>query len=325
MSMYKCMDCDHKFQGDLSTMQCPSCGSTNITTARSGPKLDMKWILIAVAILFVIGLISIIGGGEKKMEAKLSVEHGLISIEVEGPNAVTLFSDYKVVIFDDQNQQHGQAIGFFKKKKVAQYSVMQLLEGHCYTFNIERKDGKPINNLVWNTSHEYCVPAAPVKPEIERIEIGIADHEKLVWNHVKVIMKKQGIFTYTIGNQSQSSNEFNNLKPGTYMVKVENEEGISTSQSIVLKDIVQLAPPLTLAQVQEIFDKVSSGGMSASAAQEKLAEGNVDLEKTIEPDIKTLWGALMEASMGERFKVNHFDNDPNTNKIKSGSLNLSRK
>lgn len=319
------MDCDHRFQGDLSTMQCPECGSTNITTSKSGLKLDMKWVLIAVAVLFVIALLSILGGGDGKMEAKLSVEHGLVSIEVEGPTAATLFKDYKVVIFDDQNQQHGEAIGFFKKKKTAQYPVQQLIEGCCYTFNIERKDGKPIKNLIWRTSHEYCVPAAPIKPEIERIEVGVADHEKFVWNRVRVIMKEQGNFIYRIGGQSQSSNEFNGLKPGTYTVIVENEEGFSTSQPLVLKDIVKLAPPLTLAQVQEIFDKVSSGAMSASAAQEKLAEGNVNLEKTIEPDIKTLWGSLMEASMGEKFKVNRFENDANTNKIKSGSLNLSRR
>ena len=65
--------------------------------------------------------------------------------------------------------------------------------------------------------------------------------------------------------------------------------------------------------------------MSASAAQDKLAEGNVNLSSTIHPDIRTLWGALMEAAMGEKFKVNSFDNDPNTNKIKSGSLSLTRR
>lgn len=319
------MDCDHRFQGDLSTMKCPKCGSTNITTSRLGFKLDMKWIFIAIAIIIVIVLLLMLGGGDKKMEAKLSVEHGVVSVEVEGPSAATLFKDYRVVIFDDQNQQHGQTIGFFKNKKVAQYAVMQLMEGRCYTFNIERKDGKSIDNLEWRTSHEYCVPAAPIKPEIERIDIGVADHEKLVWNSVKIIMKEQGDFIYSIGSQSQSSNEFNNITPGSYTVVVENERGYSTSQSFVLREIVQLAPPLTLAQVQEIFDEVSSGAMSASVAQEKLAEGNVNLERTIEPDIKTLWGALMEASMGEKFKVNRFENDPNTNKIKSGSLNLSRR
>ncbi|MGN1156033.1 MAG: hypothetical protein ACI4TK_07635, partial [Agathobacter sp.] len=175
------------------------------------------------------------------------------------------------------------------------------------------------------TNHMYCVPITPVKPEIDRIEIGIADNEALVWNKVKVIMKKSGNFTYTIGDKSQTSPEFNNIKPGSYTVIVKNDNGVSVSQPIVLRDIKKLSPPLSLAQIQDIFDKVSSGTMSATVAQDKLAEGNVNLTRTIQPDIRTLWGALMEASMGEKFRVISFENDPNTNKIKSGSLNLLKK
>ena len=325
MAKYKCEDCGHVFEGDLSTMQCPSCGSANIKKASSGPNFNKKWIAIGLAALGVIGVIIAIDRGEDKLEASLNENQGIISIVVDGPSASTLNKEYKVVIFDDQNNLHGEPFGFQLKKKTAQYSVMQLMEGRCYTFNIERKDGKPIKNLIWKTSHEYCVPIPAVKPEIDRIENGVADHTALVWNHVKIIMKKQGNFTYTIGDKSQSSNEFNNIKPGTYTIVVRNDEGVSVTQPLILNDIKRLDPPLTLAQVQDIFDKVSSGSMSASIAQDKLAEGNVNLSSTIKPDIRTLWGALMEAAMGEKFKVNSFDNDPNTNKIKSGSLSLTRK
>ena len=169
-------------------------------------------------------------------------------------------------------------------------------------------------------------PVPPVKPEIDHIDPGIADHTALVWNKVKVVMKQDGDFTYSIGDISQTSPEFNGIKPGSYTVTVKNADGVTATQPLVLKDIKKLDPPLTIQQVQDIFDKVSSGKMSASTAQDKLAGGNVNLSKTIQPgDIKTLWGALMEAAMGERFKVNSFDNDPNTNKIKSGSLSLSKK
>lgn len=325
MAKYKCEDCNHVFEGDLSTMQCPSCGSANIKKAGSGPNINKKWLAICLAALGMIGVIIAIGSGDEKLEASLDENQGFISIKVEGLSATTLNKEYKVVIFDDQNNLHGEPFGFDLEKKTAQYSVMQLMEGRCYTFNIERRDGKPIKNLIWKSSQEYCVPVPAVKPEIDRIEIGVADHTTLVWNHVKVIMKKQGNFTYTIGDKSQSSNEFNNVKPGSYIVVVKNEEGVSVTQPLILNDIKQLDPPLTLVQVQDIFDKVSSGSMSASAAQEKLANGNVNLSRTIQPDIKTLWGALMEAAMGEKFNVNSFDNDPNTNKIKSGSLSLTRK
>ena len=324
MEKYKCEDCGHVFEGDLSTMQCPECGSSNIKKDK-GPGIPPKYLVIAAAALGIIGLIALLlGGGEDKIDASMRVTGEVITIDVEGPSAATLNKEYKVVVYDEQNRSHGVA-SFVNKKKNAQYSTMNMMEGQCYTFNIERKDGKSIKDLHWKTSHEYCVPTPPVKPVIDHIEHGTADHNDLVWNKVKVVMKQEGNFTYSIGGTSQKSPVFNGVKPGSYTVTVRNEDGATATQPLVLKEIKQLPPPLTLAEIQDIFDKVSAGRMTASAAQDKLAEGNVNLSQTIQPgDIRTLWGALMEAAMGEKFKVNSFENDPNTNKIKSGSLNLSK-
>lgn len=324
MTKYKCLDCDHVFDGDLSTMQCPSCGSPNIKKAKTGLKINSKWLVIVAVALGLLGLIVLFSREGSKLEASLDVDSGFIVIEANGPSITTLFNDYKVVVFNEQNQQHGEFF-FIKKKNVAQYSVIQLMEGCCYTFNIERKDSKSIDNLTWKTSNEYCVPIPPVKPEIKDIEHGIPDHTNLVWNHVKIIMRKQGNFIYTIGDKSQDSNEFDNIKPGTYTVTVENEKGVQVTQELILSPIRKLDPPLTIEQIQNIFDQVSSGEMTPTTAQDKLAVGHVSLAKTIQPDIQSLWGALMEAYMGVKFKVNSFENDPNTNKIKSGSLNLSKR
>ncbi len=323
MIKYKCEDCDHVFEGDLSTMQCPSCGSINIKKANSG-KVNKKWLIICAIILGILELI-VFWPSDDSIEAEMSIERGTVIIVVDGPSASALSKEYKVVIYDDQNSQHGQPLGFDRKKKVATYQVMQLMEGRCYSFSVERKDGKPIKNLVWKNSNEYCVPTSPVKPEIAYIDQGIADHQSLVWNKIRVVMKETGNFTYTLGDITQQNPEFNNIKPGIYTVVVVNEDGVSVSQSLFLKDIDKLASPLTIQQVQSIFDKVSSGSMSASDAQGMLADGNVNLTSTIEPGIKTLWGALMEAAMGVKFRVDNFENDLNTNKIKSGSLNISRR
>lgn len=326
MEKYKCEDCGHVFEGDLSTMQCPACGSSNIKKAKTGiiDGNGGKLLIIAVAALGIIGLMALLIHDGDKIDASMRVIGEVIVIDIEGPSATTLNKEYKVVVYDGQNRSHGIA-SFVNKKKMAQYSTMNMMEGQCYTFNIERKDGKTIKNLHWRTSHDYCVPTPPVKPEIDHIEHGTADHNDLVWNKVKVVMKQDGNFTYSIGGKTQNSPEFNGVKPGSYTVTVRNADGVTATQPLVLKDIKKLDPPLTLQQVQDIFDKVSVGSMTASAAQDKLAEGNVNLSQAIQPgDIKTLWGALMDAAMGERFRVNSFDNDPNTNKIKSGSLSLSK-
>lgn len=326
MEKYKCEDCGHVFEGDLSTMQCPVCGSSNIKKATSGPG-KKAWIIVAAVLgaIILITLLFNIGSGNDKISASMRVNGEVIVIDVDGVSATALNKEYKVVVYDEQNRPHGTT-GFMNKKKFAQYSMVNMMEGQCYTFNLERKDGNSIKNLHWQTSHEYCMPVPPVKPEIDHIEPGIADHTALVWNIVTVVMKQDEDFTYSIGNNTQKSPVFNGIKPGSYTVTVKNTDGVKSTQPLVLKDIKKLDPPLTLQQVQDIFDKVASGKMSASTAQDKLAEGNVNLSQTIQPgDIRTLWGALMEAAMGEKFNVNSFDNDPNTNKIKSGSLSLSKR
>lgn len=325
MEKYQCEDCGHIFEGDLSTMLCPNCGSANIKKVETDIPIKWKYVGIAVAVGGIICLIIALTG-EDKLVASMQVKEGIVSIEVEGVTSTTLNKEYKVAVYDQSNKVHGTAFFKKKKKKVAQYPTMHLLEGQCYTFNVERKDGNAIKKLRWKTGHEYCVPTPPVKPEIDHIKSGTQDHENLVWNNVEIVMKKEGNFTYSIGDKQQSTNVFNNVRPGSYTVIVKNEEGVSTSQPLILKEIKKLPPALTLQEVQDIFDKISNGSMSAATAQDKLAEGNVNLTREVQPgNIKTLWGALMEAEMGEKFVVNSFENDPNTNKIKSGSLTISRR
>lgn len=327
MEKYKCENCGHIFEGDLSTTQCPSCGSTYIKKERNGININWKYVGIAIAILVVIIALFAIPRKEDKLTASLSKNGDNIVIKVDGVSASILSKNYKVLVFDNRNREHGST-HFLVTKKVATYPIRKMLEGQCYTFNITTKEGKLIQNVEWDSNgNEYCAPTIPVFPEIDHIEIGVADHINLVWNDIKVVMVNEGQFFYSIiDGQFQSSPIFNNIQPGSYMIVVKNKEGVSVSHPLILNDIKKLAPPLTLQEVQDIFDKVADGSMSASAAQDKLAEGNVNLARAIQPgNIRTLWGVLMEAAMGVKFKVNSFENDPNTNKIKSGTLKISKK
>lgn len=332
MSKYKCIDCSHVFGGDLSTMNCPNCGSSNIKKGGGGGigtigNLPWGKILIGVVVVIVLGIIIARCSRESSILARMAEKGGVIYIEVDGVRKSKLKSDYKIVIYDDKTKIH-QTLGFGGSDAIVKYPVDQLLENNCYTFNIERKSGSSIKQLTWETSNQYCVPIPPaplVRPEIESIDHGVADHTTMVWNQVKVIMRNHGSFTYYLDGLEQASHVFNNVKPGNHEVVVKNAEGLQSSQAFFLKDIKKLDPPLTIDQVQKIFDKVTLGTMSATSAQAKIAVGGVYLTSVMEPDIKTLWGALQEASMGVSFRVKSFDNDPNTNKIKSGTLILSKK
>ena len=90
MAKYKCEDCNHVFEDDLSTMQCPSCGSANIKKAGSGPNINKKWLAICLAALGMIGVIIAIGSGDEKLEASLDENQGIISIMVDGRSLRTV-------------------------------------------------------------------------------------------------------------------------------------------------------------------------------------------------------------------------------------------
>lgn len=328
MAKFKCLnsDCNQIFDGDMSTMECPHCGSTEFKKA--GGNIPWKIIGIIGGILVAVIIIILFILPSDQPIASMQDKGHVLVLEVKNVKEAKLQKEYRFVVYDETNSMH-QVLNFNGKTNLVQYDVSYMLLGQCYNFALERKDGKRIENLKWSTSTQYCVPvppAPPAKPVIESIEIGASDPERQVYKKVTIYMKEEGDYTYVIGDIKQSSPEFTDLKPGEYTVYVSNSDGVETSQEIILKKIKRLPPPLTLTQIQSVFDKVSSGAMSASVAQDSLANGNVDLLITIQPgDIKTLWGALMEAAMGESFVVGGFQNNPSTNKIKSGTLKLSRK
>lgn len=84
----------------------------------------------------------------------------------------------------------------------------------------------------------------------------------------------------------------------------------------------KVSPALTKEDVQSIIDDVTDGKNSSGYAQGKLARGSVFLKKPVGNGIITLWDVLVSASVGYKFEVVSFEIDTNTNKIKSGTLEV---
>lgn len=323
MAKFKCSNCGQAFDGDIATMQCPHCGSYEFK--KIGGSIPWKIVGIIGGVVLALIILVALFTGEDKPVVSLQEKGQTLVIEVKNVKAPKLRNEYKMVVYDETNSIH-QILRFNGKTSVIHYDVAYLLSGKCYNFSLERQDNKRIEELTWATNRQYCVPLPPVPPVIKSIQVGDPDHDRRVYKKVTIHMEEEGNFTYIIGGIKQGSPVFVDLKPGDYTVEVYNADGVHTSQNLHLRQIRILPPPLTLVQIQEVFDKVTRGTMSASVAVDSLANGNVNLTTAIQPgDIRTLWGALMEASMGEAFAVHEFQNNPSTNKIKSGSLKLSRK
>ena len=87
---------------------------------------------------------------------------------------------------------------------------------------------------------------------------------------------------------------------------------------------------ISLAEAQRIFDMVSNGKMTEGQALTSLSKGRVALSSTTDGK-QTLIEVLHEMEMGAAiddpvfYNIVSFQTDPNTGKIKSGTLMIEKR
>lgn len=310
------------------------------TTKGQSTKKKRK-ILKTVLEIIAVGVIGVVGYAAYKLwpkEISVSLDSGSDPVVVSVSSSIdpeNLKDKYQVVIYDRNNKVHSY-LHFDGKTKEVSYSKSHLMDGEKYTFVFERIDRKQIDKLTYRGNMVVDMPIIEIEEDIvmptivsiASVSEGVPDYNKKVWNRITIVMvDNDKSYQYSIGEKRQSTPVFNNIKPGTYTIVVKDEQGNEDSQEIVLPAINPKGDALTLPQVQSIIDKVSSGDIEPSDAQGYLANGNVNLAKPVSSkesdNIKTLWGVLTEAKWGTKFKVESFQVDLNTNKIKSGTLKIS--
>lgn len=334
---FKCKKCDSIFEGDASTRICPNCGSNEIKVGKGVTPVP-KWLkIVAIALAVIILIILLLKGcgGSDKLTVR-RIEDGVsVKIEASGVNKNRL-KDYKVQMLLGTDVLYTKK--FNPKSGLAVFPYEIMLENTCYNFRVVYKDGKPVENIHWIPSTQYCYhgkPIGPVAPDIADIKID-PDRVNKVYTVTIIIADSSTADSYSLlpkGTEPsedswQSDNVFKNIKPGSYTAYAKNGSKIGERET-VFHDIKELPKELTLPEVQKILDAVCAGTMNPSVALDKLADGNVDLANPVISryggTMSTLLDILMEASHDVCFKVNSFQNDPNTNKIKSGTLNISLK
>ncbi len=320
---FTCKDCGSTFTGGPATRTCPNCGSSNIKVGGSGKKIPgwAKIAAIIVAAIVIIILLLQTCGGSKDLSAKLKEEPSSINIELTGVSKSHL-KDFRVQVLNGPDII--ETLGFSSKTNIAVFDKVRMLVGTCYNFRIVTKEGRPAE-VRWTTGTQYCMATPPPAPVISDVTYE-PDRENKVYTVTIVIADSCSADSYSLSGRWQSDNVFRNVTPGHYVASAKNKSGESEKE-IILQEIKELPKPLTLQEIQNVLDAVSNGRMTPSAAQDKLAAGNVNLIRPVATaeggSISTLWSVLQEAQWGTRFKVRNFQNDPNTNKIKSGSLDIS--
>ncbi|MBQ5975386.1 MAG: zinc ribbon domain-containing protein [Bacteroidales bacterium] len=328
---FTCKSCGHIFEGGPATRKCPVCGSSDIKVGGNG-KLP-KWVkpvLIAVAIIIVIILLLKCTGGDPTLQPALSEKGGMVIVTIDNVSPHKLKSNYNVQVLFEQELLG--IMGFNPKTGEYNYALSNLLVGNCYTFRVVTKKGEPVAKVQWKTSNQYCLETPPPAPSFD---VKIVPNEETKRYTVTIIVDDtssadqfafESAHADVSGIKWQPSNEFRNVEHGEYVAYARNSSGIH-SEPRLLPIIKKKSKPLTASQIQGVLDAVSAGRMTVSTAQDSIASGNVNLRKSIHTSeggtLSTLFSVLQEASWGTYFKLQGFQIDQRTNKIMSGSLDVS--
>ena len=329
MKKFKCKEseCGNIFDGDITTTECPYCGSNNIIEVKKFP----KWILDALEIVACFVLVILLWPKDY-LELELSYDNvNNVTITADGYSYKKLSSDYVIEVIDGSSLTQVTIIQF-RKDKTAYLSANNMLAGTCYNFNLKHKKGKAINSKEyrWKGNNRFCMPEESPCIAFGLVTISTVHVANRVNGTYSVTITLQNVddkidkdrIEYIIDGQKQNSNVFEGIKPGTYQIDV-NYVGCIMSTTLILNEIEPLKI-LTLQEARDIFNKVRLGSMSVGVAYELLAEGSVDLKNSID-EYNKLFDILMDISaFGLEYKIVSFDVDKNTGKIKSGTLVITK-
>ena len=265
---FTCKKCGCTFEGDASTRLCPGCGSNEIKVGKGSTTMP-KWVkivVIAVAVIILIILLLKGCGGNSDLTARLIDESPVsVKIELSGVNKNRL-KDYKVQMLLGTDVQDTRK--FNSKSGLAIFPYEIMLPSTCYNFRIVYKDGKPVENMRWITTTQKCMPEkeklpeAPVISEIEQLP----DRDNKVYTVTIIIADSSSADLYSLlpegvepsDDSWQSDNVFKNIKPGLYTAFAKNGQLQACYPVVYLPEIKELPKPLTLQEIQKIFQALIS-------------------------------------------------------------------
>lgn len=299
---------------------------------------------------------------EKELDIFVKMEYddsnNRLDFMVDGVSPENL-KDYKINVYDEKNTIY-DSISFDGRVNNIHYEDEKMIDGKWYYFYLERIDGDSIKKINWNICKVDTIRYHLIVyndfgrfrlkgvGEGSQTDDTIDDNGNLIYfktiscNPKPIRDKKQ--YEIKIEEAGSDMSEYVDLKfevegneyhSNPFYVAAPNQSKdieIKVSASNVGSPIIvniildpindNLPAPITKSEAQNIINGVSSGE-DASAAQSKLAAGNVNLKRSInDGNIKTLWGVLEKASDGYYFTIKSFEIDENTNKIKSGTLDV---
>lgn len=296
---YKCKECGHIFEGNLSTDCCPECGG-DVETYSGGPFSNMPWkkIFIVIGIIAIILLMCLIFRKDNKTaNYSITVSQDSINVYVEvsctndSLNLRELRDSCQILVYDTNEVQLDNPRLFSLKSNKMSYAISMFEPGCTYKVVLgKRKGGKEI------CSDTFTIPLPPSPPVIA-VEPAIAETDpkdkcRLLGTYKVVIKVKEGkADKFSIDGVEYDSNIITGVEPRTkesqyVIVRAYNSEDRLWSDSVSYK-----LPPINqstmfapnIKEIQEIFDRVATTDktkkMQPGDAMEKISNNQNILVK----------------------------------------------
>lgn len=293
---YECLDCGHKFDGDLSTDQCPNCHSTNIRKVQSGIP-PIVWKILATITSIIVAVLLIRGcRKDNPITADLTVMDNNIKITVQGVSDADLKSKYQIVMVNDSDSQ-AKDYHFNGKNNTISIDAnnsfdYQFISGVTYTFNfIERHSKNAPSNFRWSGDHTYYHPFPPVAPQISVSKV--ADCTSNTYT-ITVSVEKGSPDKFYLDGDLQSGLTFYDIAPRASVYRIKAYDSTNDLWSEVSEISCKPIHPfrITEEEVNKVLSSMAQRRIQPGSALEKINNNNdIKLSKPIDGN-STLEGAL---------------------------------
>lgn len=289
MKKYKCLDCGHQFDGDISTTECPKCGCPNIKPVGIGiPPMVWK-VLVGLGVLIVIVLL-IKGCPPSTINVMLDTSSkDYLRISTKDISPANLKALYKIEYTNDNtsDKEHRFFSGLEDNTTI---NTQDLIAGVTYHFFlVDKKTGIQPENVKWN-HNSYAKPLPPVRPEISISKDSDCNTKTYT---ITIQVTKGNADMFYLDNTSQASNVFTNVPDGaTYTIKACDTPNSLYSEEHREECSTITEFHITEAQIQDALNKVARREMQPGDALKIINNGNnIKLNTSIDGNLK-LEGAL---------------------------------
>ena len=282
---YKCKECGHVFEGNLSTDVCPECGSDEIVQYNGGglqKKLMIVFAIIAAIILIILMLkCCIIVGGEKDYSITITDDSASVYVEAFCTNYTLdlkeLRDSCQVVVYDTAESQQFAPRLFANSSKII-YDINEFEPGVTYRIVLcKRKGGKEL------CSGTYARPVPPVAPMIKPSKFEETDPKdkcrKLGTYTVKISVDSGRADKFYINDVEYDTCNISGIKPGPrgdnyyVIIRAYDAENNLWSDSVHYKlpPISQVTQQgLSENKIKNIFRQIESRKIDAGEAKSRL-------------------------------------------------------